>query len=223
MSTTTETVVRELDRRFDDGFDVRLLWNSRTNRVFVAIEDRRDGYAFEFRVDAANALEAFHHPFAFATNQYDLRSQPLERCFAIGAGESPPTARRRIHDAEPASARTCLDAVARFRRESASACGAAHETVCDSETGEDRRVGRGLGVALAPALSPRAESRHPECPRAGAAATGRCLRRRRSPTRTDRAAARDGRAPSAGISPPGRARGTAGREHPLRRSAAGSA
>jgi hypothetical protein len=87
MSTTTETVVRELDRRFNDGFDVRLLWNPRTDRVFVSIEDQRDGNSFEFRVDAANALEAFQHPFAYASNHYDLRSQPLERCSAIGGGE----------------------------------------------------------------------------------------------------------------------------------------
>ena len=87
MSTTAETVVRELDRRFNDGFDVRLLWNSRTNGVLVAIEDQRDGTSFEFRVDAAKALEAFHHPFAYAVNHYDLRSQPLERCSAIGGGE----------------------------------------------------------------------------------------------------------------------------------------
>jgi len=87
MSTTAETVVRELDRRFNDGFDVRLFWNSRTDRVFVAIEDERDGNSFEFRVDAANALEAFHHPFAYASNHYDLRSQPFERCSAIGGGE----------------------------------------------------------------------------------------------------------------------------------------
>jgi hypothetical protein len=87
MSTTTETVARELDRRFNDGFDVRLLWNPRTDCVFVAIEDQRDGNSFEFRVDAANALEAFHHPFAYASNHYDLRSQPLERCSAMGGGE----------------------------------------------------------------------------------------------------------------------------------------
>jgi hypothetical protein len=87
MSTTTETLVRELDRRFNDGFDVRLLWNSRTNRIFVAIEDQRDGNSFEFRVDAANALEAFHHPFAYASNHYDVRSQPLERCSATGGAD----------------------------------------------------------------------------------------------------------------------------------------
>jgi hypothetical protein len=87
MSTTAETVVRELDRRMNDGFEVRLLWNARTNCVFVAIEDERDGNSFEFQVDAASALEAFHHPFAYASNPYDVRSQPLERCSATGGAE----------------------------------------------------------------------------------------------------------------------------------------
>lgn len=84
MSTTSGTTVRELDRRINDGFDVRLLWNSRTNSVFVAIEDQRDGNAFEFQVDSANALEAFQHPFAYASNEYDLWSQPFEGCPAAG-------------------------------------------------------------------------------------------------------------------------------------------
>jgi hypothetical protein len=85
MSTTTETVVRELDRRVNDGFDVRLLWSSRTNCVFIGIEDQREGNSFEFRVDPASALDAFHHPFAYASNHYDVRSGPLERCSTAGA------------------------------------------------------------------------------------------------------------------------------------------
>jgi len=84
MSTTSGATIRELDRRINDGFDVRLLWNPQTNHVFVAIEDQRDDSAFEFQVDAARALEAFHHPFAYASNRYDLGSQPLERCSAAG-------------------------------------------------------------------------------------------------------------------------------------------
>ena len=79
MSTTTETVVRELDRRVNDGFDVSLLWHSATNRVFVAVEGLRLGDSLEFEVAPADALAAFHHPFAHASNLYDLRSQPLER------------------------------------------------------------------------------------------------------------------------------------------------
>jgi len=84
MSTTSGATIRELDRRINDGFDVRLLWNPQTNHVFVAIEDQCDDSAFEFQVDAARALEAFHHPFAYASNRYDLGSQPLERCSAAG-------------------------------------------------------------------------------------------------------------------------------------------
>ena len=38
MYATFETAVHELDRRVNDGFDVRLLWNSETGQVFVAID-----------------------------------------------------------------------------------------------------------------------------------------------------------------------------------------
>ncbi len=76
MSTRPESAVRELDRRNNDGFDVRLLWNPQTNRVFVAVEDQRHGDSFEFAVEAAEALEAFHHPFAYAGTDYDGRSLP---------------------------------------------------------------------------------------------------------------------------------------------------
>jgi hypothetical protein len=68
MFTTSQRAIRELDRRINDGFDVRLLWNSQTNRVFVAVEDERHGESFELEVDGARALEAFHHPFAYSGN-----------------------------------------------------------------------------------------------------------------------------------------------------------
>jgi hypothetical protein len=83
MSTSTETVVRELDRRINDGFDVRLLWHSQTNCVLVAVEGRH-GDTLEFEVAPAEALEAFYHPFAYAA---DCASRPvqLDRCPAAGA------------------------------------------------------------------------------------------------------------------------------------------
>jgi hypothetical protein len=65
MSTTTDTSVRELDRRISDGFDVRLVWNSLTNCLFVSIEDQRHGATYEFSVDASEAMDAFRHPFAY--------------------------------------------------------------------------------------------------------------------------------------------------------------
>ncbi len=66
MSTTPRTELRELDRRRNDGIEVTLLWNSHTDRVSVAVNDERSGEAFEFEVDSADALAAFHHPFAYA-------------------------------------------------------------------------------------------------------------------------------------------------------------
>jgi hypothetical protein len=45
---------------------VTLFWNSRTNGVFLTVVDERLGEAFEFGVRAADALEAFRHPYAYA-------------------------------------------------------------------------------------------------------------------------------------------------------------
>ena len=66
MSTTSETELRELNRRSHDGINVRLLWNARTKRHSVALKDERSGKSFEFEIDSADALAAFHHPFAGA-------------------------------------------------------------------------------------------------------------------------------------------------------------
>ena len=65
MFTTPQPAIRELDRRTSDDIEVRLLWNSRTNQVFIAVEDRRCGELFEVTVPASDALEAFHHPYAY--------------------------------------------------------------------------------------------------------------------------------------------------------------
>jgi hypothetical protein len=67
MLTTPNPAVHELDQRSNDGIDVRLLWNSLTNRVSVAVEDQRTGEFFELHaVDPKDALIAFHHPYAYA-------------------------------------------------------------------------------------------------------------------------------------------------------------
>jgi hypothetical protein len=76
MRTTSDTEIRELDRRIHDGIDVRLLWNARTNLVTVAVDDERSGESFELCVDGREALFAFHHPFAYAS------SAPADRALA---------------------------------------------------------------------------------------------------------------------------------------------
>jgi hypothetical protein len=70
MSTTPKSAIRELDHRTNDGIDVRLLWNSWTDRVFVAVEDQRSGELFEVTVPGTYALDAFHHPYAYGAGEF---------------------------------------------------------------------------------------------------------------------------------------------------------
>lgn len=58
--------IRELDQRTNDEITVTLLWNAQTNCVFVSVVEERHGVTFEFAVAAADAADAFHHPYAYA-------------------------------------------------------------------------------------------------------------------------------------------------------------
>jgi hypothetical protein len=73
----TTSAVREIDGmddwtelagRENEGLEVSLLWSKSANRVKVAVADTRHDQQFEFDVAGADALAAFHHPFAYATN-----------------------------------------------------------------------------------------------------------------------------------------------------------
>jgi hypothetical protein len=57
--------IRELDYRRADGIEVTLLWEPRTDRVFVTVVDKRTSERFQIDVDAADALDAFHHPYRY--------------------------------------------------------------------------------------------------------------------------------------------------------------
>ena len=67
-STTLDLFPVELDQRTNDGVDVSLLWSKRTNTVTVAVSDAKSGASFQFAVDGAHALDAFHHPYAYAAH-----------------------------------------------------------------------------------------------------------------------------------------------------------
>lgn len=64
---------RELARRTGDGVDVALLWDAGTDRVFVVVDDERRGERFRIAVGNSNALDAFHHPYAYRSSkpEYD--------------------------------------------------------------------------------------------------------------------------------------------------------
>ena len=57
----------ELQTRSFDGIDVRLLWSAEDRRVAVAVDDAKTGESFVVEVrQGDSALDAFHHPFAYA-------------------------------------------------------------------------------------------------------------------------------------------------------------
>ena len=60
---------KELDARVADGIDVRLLWYPGLDTVTVVVSDSRRQTAFELAVASDAALDAFHHPFAYAAQE----------------------------------------------------------------------------------------------------------------------------------------------------------
>ena len=74
MLTSTQIGSRELDRRHHDGIDVQLLWSPLNGQVSISLTDQRAGESLTFDVPAADALDAFHHPYPYA---YSYRALAL--------------------------------------------------------------------------------------------------------------------------------------------------
>ena len=60
---------RELASRDTDGLEISLLWSKAAGRVKVTVSDSRLDESFELDIAGADALAAFHHPFAYAANR----------------------------------------------------------------------------------------------------------------------------------------------------------
>ena len=56
----------ELAHRASNGIEIRLLWNRRSDEVRVCVINSRTGVDFELQAEHANALDVFHHPYAYA-------------------------------------------------------------------------------------------------------------------------------------------------------------
>jgi hypothetical protein len=65
-TTTSHTEPRELAARRSDGISVVLMWHPREDQVTVSVADSTTGEIFELPVARERALDAFHHPFAYA-------------------------------------------------------------------------------------------------------------------------------------------------------------
>src|SRR5262249_29244691 len=80
MSTTPATAIaprRELAQRAADGVEVTLYWDSICDSVAVEVRDASSEKTFEITVPRDRALDAFHHPFAYAASLTPRDAPPL--------------------------------------------------------------------------------------------------------------------------------------------------
>jgi hypothetical protein len=62
--------VSELSSRSANGIDVALLWRQRDDTAVVIVVDHRTGEELALDVhDGDNALDIFHHPYAYAATR----------------------------------------------------------------------------------------------------------------------------------------------------------
>ena len=65
----TGTSTAELAYRENDGLEVSLLWSKSCRRLTVVVSDWRAAHSFELTAHPENALDVFHHPYAYAALQ----------------------------------------------------------------------------------------------------------------------------------------------------------
>jgi hypothetical protein len=69
MNSTTPRIRsrRELAHRSNDGIDVTLFWHPDTDELTVCVCDQPRGAYFEIEPEANDALDAFYHPYSYAS------------------------------------------------------------------------------------------------------------------------------------------------------------
>jgi hypothetical protein len=72
----------ELAQRDNDGIAVILLWHRESDRLTVTVRDWRTGEAFDLRAEAGNAMDVFHHPYAYAARRGLLAAAACEPVYA---------------------------------------------------------------------------------------------------------------------------------------------
>jgi hypothetical protein len=68
-TTTTHTKRRELAHRASNGIEVSLFWGPSNGEIVVEVFDWSSEQYFELSVPSECALDAFHHPYAYAAQQ----------------------------------------------------------------------------------------------------------------------------------------------------------
>jgi hypothetical protein len=63
---------RELAVRASNGTQVRLLWRQGTSQLWVEVSEPATAWALTIQAQPENALDVFHHPYAYAGLQSSL-------------------------------------------------------------------------------------------------------------------------------------------------------
>jgi hypothetical protein len=92
---------RELAYRVTDGLEIVLFWHQPSNGVMVAVSDTRTGAYFELDAAPEEALEVFHHPYAFAAAQGVPYDRDLLPCWPKRPAKIPAGARQRWNSERP--------------------------------------------------------------------------------------------------------------------------
>ena len=72
--------LHELAHRRNDGIDVTMVWDSASDQVTVAVEDRKQDARFEIVVGPGErALDVFHHPYAYRAVREERGTPALAR------------------------------------------------------------------------------------------------------------------------------------------------
>jgi hypothetical protein len=76
---------RELAERVSNGTHVRLLWRQTTRQLWVEVRDADSDRAAAIPVQSEQALDAFHHPYAYVS----LHDIPVAReSLSVSGGSS---------------------------------------------------------------------------------------------------------------------------------------
>ena len=72
---TLSTTTRELAQRLSGTTEVLLLWHPETHGVELSVRDVATGAGFHIDVRPDNAMDAFHHPYAYAARRENSASE----------------------------------------------------------------------------------------------------------------------------------------------------
>jgi hypothetical protein len=68
-SNCPSAATRELAQRLSGHDEVLLLWRPEIDRVVLSVSDVTTGEGFQIEVAPGSAMDAFHHPYAYAARR----------------------------------------------------------------------------------------------------------------------------------------------------------